>query len=153
VKFPEPVHPAPVPVSVHVPETVLLLFAVPCNDSLLLPFEPVAPDCTVSVNAPMTVPLKLPLKLKPPVSVDPEPKHGELVVNLKFVTVSSPVPIEVSTVVKPNTALPFTSSNVALQFPLIELLGFELEFPQAPSTNATASNPASLIGLMLTLLP
>ena len=44
VKFPDPVHPAPLPLSTQVPLRVLLLVSVPCRLRVLLPFEFTVPD-------------------------------------------------------------------------------------------------------------
>ena len=76
VKVPFPVQP-PLPLSVQVPEMVLP-FALPERVSL---FPDGSPDCTVKPNCPVTVPLKLPLSVNEPLSVSPETKHGEFVVN------------------------------------------------------------------------
>ena len=51
LKLPDPVQPAPLPVSVQVPE-IVLLFNVPLRFSALLPFE-LAPDWIESVNPPV----------------------------------------------------------------------------------------------------
>ena len=85
VKVPFPVQP-PLPVKVHVPQSVLP-FAVPLSASVL---PDGSPDCTFMPKAPFTFPLKFPLSLNEPVSVSPETKQGEFVVNLKLVTLNEP---------------------------------------------------------------
>src|SRR5215475_12934857 len=85
VKVPFPVQP-PVPVKVQVPEMVLP-FAVPSSASEL---PDGSPDCTFIPKVPFTFPLKFPLSVKEPVSVSPETKQGEFVVNLKLVMLSVP---------------------------------------------------------------
>ena len=90
VKFPEPVHPDCAPVKFHVPEIVLLftlpwsvrMFCVPGNI-----VEMVIP------NAPVTFPLKFPLRVNEPVSVVFELKHGLDEVKLKLVTVTAELPL------------------------------------------------------------
>jgi hypothetical protein len=79
------VHPEVTPVRVQVPVTALF-FTVPCNVRVL-PLG--VPDWMVIPNPPVTFPLKFPLRVKDPVSVSPEAKHGDELVKLKLVTVTS----------------------------------------------------------------
>src|SRR5689334_23148716 len=96
----------------------------------------------VIVNDPLTLPLKFPPKLNPPLSVGFAPKHGLDVVNLKFEMISPSLPLDVNAVVKLKTGLPFVSSKVAVQLPLIELFVLlPFEVPQAARSAASASNP------------
>ena len=98
VNVPLPVQ-LPLPVNVHVPEMVLP-FAVPESASVLPAGDP---DCTVKPNFPVTIPLKFPLRMKEPLSVSSDTKHGELVVKLKLETLSEPSPFTFNEVPKAKT--------------------------------------------------
>jgi len=74
------VQPVP-PVKVQLPEIVFPL-AVPESVSMLPAGDP---DFTVMPNVPFTWPLKLPPRVNDPVSVSPDTKHAEFVLNLKCV--------------------------------------------------------------------
>lgn len=128
VNVPLPVHP-PVPVNRHWPEIVLPL-AVPLSVSVL---PEGLPDWTLNPNLPFTVPLKFPLSVNEPVSVSPDTKHGEFVVNWKFDTASEPSPLTFSEVPKLNTVVVPPLINEAFQVPLM-FEAFELFEPQPLST-------------------
>src|SRR5215469_16077509 len=133
VKVPFPVQP-PLPVKVHVPETVLP-FAVPLSASVL---PDGSPDCKFMPKAPFTFPLKFPLSVNEPVSVSPETKQGEFVVNLKLVTLSEPSLFSFNEVPKAKTVeLPPLISD-AFQVPLI-LDAWELFEPQPMSASPIKS--------------
>jgi len=99
VKFPWPLQ-ALDPIKVHVPATVLLGPTPPCRVSCVLLL---VVEVTVIPNVPVTLPLKLPLRVKVPVSeVSPDTKHEpvDVDVNVKFVTLSPPPLASLSVVVK-----------------------------------------------------
>ena len=76
VNEPFPVHPAP-PVKDQVPEMAFPV-AVPVNVSVLPAGDP---DRTMKLNWPDTLPLKSPVNVKEPLSVSPDTKHGESLLN------------------------------------------------------------------------
>src|SRR5262249_27914255 len=133
VKVPFPVQP-PLPVKVQVPEMVLP-FAVPSSASVL---PDGSPDCTFIPKVPFTFPLKLPLSVKEPVSVSPETKQGEFVVNLKLVTLSVPSLFSCNEVPNAKTVALPPLTSVAFQVPLI-LDVFELLEPQPASASPIKS--------------
>lgn len=92
VNVPEP------PVNVQFPEIVFPL-TVPIIASV---FPIGVPDWIVRSNLPFTCPLKVPLRVKEPVSVSPELKQGEMEVNLKFETLMVPLLFCWSVVLKPK---------------------------------------------------
>jgi hypothetical protein len=124
VKFPEPVHPDVTPVKVHVP-VIVLLVSVPARVSTL-PLG--VPDCTVNSNPPVTVPLVLPVSVKPPVSEATELKHGLAVLNERLLPVMVVPLLWFNVVVNENVGPAFGLVRVALQFPLTL---FELPPPHA----------------------
>jgi hypothetical protein len=132
VNVPEPVQPE-LPVNVQVPE-IVLPFAVPERVNVL---PDGLPDCTTIPNLPFTCPLKLPLSVNAPLSVSPDTKQGELVVKLKFVTVSDPSPFVERDVPKANAVVLLLPINVAFHVPLM-LAGFEFE-PHPTRAKPTAS--------------
>lgn len=139
VNVPFPVQPL-LPVSVQVPVIVLPL-AVPDSASVL---PEGFPDRTDIPNFPFTLPLKFPLSVKEPLSVSPERKHGEFVVNWKFDTLSEPSLLTCKDVPKEKTVVLPPLANVAFHVPLM-LEAFELLEPQPISamhmniTNTTAN--------------
>jgi hypothetical protein len=90
-------------------------------------------------NPPVTFPLKFPLRVKDPVSVSPEAKHGDELVKLKLVTVTSVPLLCVSEVVNLKAGELSVLVSDAVQFPLM-LPEFELPPPQALSTNPSATS-------------
>jgi hypothetical protein len=90
LKFPEPVHPDPAPVKVHVPE-IVLLFTLPCSASTFwFPGNMVE---MVIPNAPVTFPLKFPLSVNEPVSVVGELKQGADVEKVSLITLTVELPL------------------------------------------------------------
>src|SRR5579871_3548313 len=135
VKAPEPVQPVP-PVSVQVPLMVLPV-AVPVS---LRVFPDGLPEATVN--------LKLPLRVKEPLSVSPDTKQGELVVKLKLEMVSEPSPLTARDVPKLKTVVLFVSRSVAFHVPLIfpELLLLD---PQPAKTSPSTSSAATASRLIV----
>ena len=89
-------------------------------------------------KVPVTFPFKSPLKENDPVSVPPEAKHEDVVVNVKFDTVTAEPLLWVRDVVKPNAGEPFALVRVALQFPLM-LPEVECPLPHPARTRAKNS--------------
>src|SRR5579871_1409760 len=143
VKAPEPVQPVP-PVSVQVPLMVLPV-AVPVS---LRVFPDGLPEATVNPKLPLTLPLKLPLRVKEPLSVSPDTKQGELVVKLKLEMVSEPSPLTARDVPKLKTVVLFVSRSVAFHVPLIfpELLLLD---PQPAKTSPSTSSAATASRLIV----
>jgi hypothetical protein len=79
---------------------------------------------------PFTCPLKLPLRVKEPVAVSPETKHGEFVVNLKFETATEPSALTLKEVPKAKVVELLLLNRVAFQVPL--MLAGLLEFEPHP---------------------
>src|SRR5579862_2182237 len=134
VKLPEPVQPL-LPVSVHVPVMVLPFATVPLSFKVLPDGDP---DCTVMPKLPFTLPLKFPPRVKEPLSVSPEPKHGELVVKLKLLTLTEPSLFTANDVPKAKLVVLPLPISVAFQFPLT-LVGLALFEPQPTRTRPTNS--------------
>jgi len=148
-KVPEPVQP-PLPVKFHFPEIVFPA-TVPVSIRLL---PEGTPDITDIPKLPETCPLKFPLRPNEPLSVSPEAKQGELVVNWKFVMFSDPSPFSTSDVAKLKTVELLLPIRVAFQVPLIFP---DLEFePQptriTPSTSNIATANCFIRGCFLTFL-
>src|ERR1700756_1565678 len=101
---------------------MVLLFTDPCRLRVLFPVVPLAGPWILSPNAPVTLPLKLPVRENEPVAVAPLLKQALLVVNLRFVPVTLPSLFVVSVVVNANTWVPLWSVKLAVQFPLTLLL-------------------------------
>jgi hypothetical protein len=136
VNEPAPVQPA-LPVNVHVPE-IVLPFAVPES---VKSFPEGDPESTEKPKLPFIWPLKFPLRVKEPLSVSPETKHGESVVKLKFEIDKELSPFTFSDVPKVNRACPpLLLVSVAFQVPLM-LDGFEFE-PQPISVTLATSSAA-----------
>jgi hypothetical protein len=123
---------------------IVLLVSVPFKVRVLLPVEPVLPDCIVIWNPPVVTPLSVPLRVKPPVSVVPEPKHEFVVLNFRLVTLTPLLPVEFNVVVKPNAGVPLGSVNVAVQLPLIAL---PFEPPHPTRRSASSRNKIERIDL------
>ena len=135
VKLPEPVQPL-LPVRVQVPEMVLPFATEPLSFNVLPEGDP---DCTVMPKLPFTWPLKFPASVKEPLSVSPDSKQGELVVKLKWLTLTAPSLFTDNDV--PNTklvVLPLPIS-VAFQFPLM-LVGLMLLLEPHPTITRPASS-------------
>ena len=81
VNVPLPLHPDVVPLSAQVP-LITLLLTVPCSVSKLFVL-PV--DWIFIWKPPDVTPFWFPLRVNPPVAVDPEAKQGLAVVKFKFV--------------------------------------------------------------------
>src|SRR5690349_19131191 len=79
-------------------------------------------------NVPFVFPLKSPATPNDPVSVAPLAKHEELVVKLKFETVTDPSPLAVNDVPNWNIVVLLLPTSVAFQLPL-RLPEFELLEP------------------------
>jgi hypothetical protein len=120
VKVPEPVQPAPVPVSVQLP-AIALLVNVPWRVSWFVPLVFPVPDWTVSWKVPVVTPPEVPVAVNAPVAVVPNAKHEDEVEKLRLVTFS-PLPLCASVTVKARAWVPSPLVNVADQFPLIVLL-------------------------------
>ena len=128
------------PVRDQVPEMVLPV-AAPESVRVL---PPGVPDFTVSPNVPVVWPLKLPANVNDPDSVSPDTKHGELVLKLKFVMFSDPLPLTCSDVPNVNTGdPPVTLVSVAFHVPLI-LEAFVLLEPHPTRTNPTEISSATV---------
>jgi len=133
VKVPDPVYPEP-PANFQVPEIVFPC-AVPESVRVLVDGDV---DCTVIPKEPFTWPLKLPLKVNDPVSVPPEEKHDESVMNLKFEIVKEPSPFTESDVPNAKAVLLPLLSRVAFQVPLT-LAGFVSLDPHPTRASPTTS--------------
>jgi hypothetical protein len=138
VKVPEPVHPE-LPVKVQLP-VIVFPFTLPERTSV---FPVGVPDCTVIPYLPVTFPLKSPAKVNAPVSVWPDAKHGELVVNWKLVIFSDPSLLTVIEVPKANTGELPPLTRLAFQFPLM-LLAFELLFEPHPISAKPITNTITI---------
>jgi len=114
VNVPLPVQP-PLPASVQVPEIVLPL-AVP-DSAVVLPDG--FPNWTFMPNFRFTAPLKFPLSMNEPLSVSPETKHGEFVVNWKLETLNEPSLFAFKVVPKEKMVVLPALTNVAFHAPLI----------------------------------
>lgn len=130
VKVPLPEHPSVDPVSFHVP-VIVLLFTVPWS-TRVLPLG--VPEVIVNWNAPVIFPVKLPLKIKEPVCVPPEVKHGVDVEKLRFVPVTV-LPLLCSEVENVKSCVPV---SVAVQLPVTLSALFDVPPPQATRTKPTA---------------
>src|SRR5579864_6135229 len=139
VKVPFPVHPE-LPVSAHVP--VMVFPATAPERVRLLP--PGDPDSTFIPNLPATLPLKSPLSANDPLSVSPETKHGELVLNPKLLMLRLPLVDSTMEVLKAKACVLCESIKVAVQFPLM-LPPFLLLVPQPISAMPNTSKLASVI--------
>lgn len=135
VKLPEPEQPELIPVSVQVP-VMVLFFAVPCRLSV---FPLGFPDLTISWKAPVTLPLKFPLRAKEADSVSSETKQGVWVVKLRLVTLTELPLICVKVVVKAKACELFELFKVAVQLPLMLLELLELLLPHPPRTIVSPS--------------
>src|SRR5579862_533065 len=133
VKLPEPVQPV-LPVRVQVPVMVLPFATVPLSFNVLPDGDP---DCTVMPKLPFTWPLKFPPRVKDPLSVSPVPKHGELVVKLKLLTLTDPSPFTANDVPNARLVLLLLPISVAFQFPLI-LVGLAPLFAPQPTRTRPA---------------
>lgn len=135
LKVPLPLQPTPL--SVHWPLMVFPL-ALPLRVSM----SPVGfVELIVIPNDPVTLPLKLPDKLKVPVSVPAFLKHGEADVKVKLLIVTLPSPFSTSDVPNVKTGLLEESVSVAFHVPLIFALE-ELE-PQPTVIMPAISNRAN----------
>jgi hypothetical protein len=134
---PEPVQPE-LPVNVQLPEIVFPA-ALPVNVRV---FPVGVPDCTIIPKLPFTWPLKFPARVNEPVSVSPVTKHGELVVNLKFKTLTDPLLFTWSDVPKARTVELLFPMRVAFHVPL-RLDGFVLFAPHPAKTKPTSTNNAT----------
>ncbi len=113
LKVPLPVQ--PVPLSVHWP-----LMVFPLKVPLRVSVSPTGlVELMVMPKEPVTLPLKLPARLKLPLSVPAFLKHGEADVKVKLLMVTEPSPISVSEVPKVKTGLLEESVSVAFHVPLI----------------------------------
>jgi hypothetical protein len=92
-------------------------------------------------KAPATFPLKSPLSENDPVSVPPEAKHEDVVVKVKFATVTSEPLLWVKDVVKANAGELSAFVRVAVQFPLILP---EFEFPPPHPARTSAKNSTNI---------
>jgi len=110
---PDPVQPG-LPVNVQFPEIVFPA-ALPVNVRV---FPVGVPDCTVIPKLPVSWPLKFPDRANEPVSVSPVTKQGELVVNLKFKTLTEPLLSTWSDVPKARTVESLFPMRVAFHVPL-----------------------------------
>jgi len=135
VKAPDPLQPAPVPVSVQLP-VIEPPVNVPTIVSSFVPLVFEDPDCTVSWKLPVVTPPEVPVTVKAPVAVVPKAKHDDVVVKLRLVTLSVPLfPVRVT--VKARAVDPSVLFSVAVQFPLMLLL--PLELPQPDNASAIES--------------
>src|SRR5580698_9862626 len=139
VKVPDPVQPAPVPVSVQLP-VIALLFKVPCSVSWLVPLVLPVPDWMVIWKVPVVTPPEVPVAVNAPVAVVPKAKHEDEVLKLRLVTVTTP-PLDARVAVKARAWVPSALVSVADQLPLMELL---LELLPQPET----ANRAKMIMAM-----
>src|ERR1700722_14406209 len=140
MKLPFPLHPAVTPVSVHVPETALLV-SVPCRVSEL-PFG--FSDCRFIPKAPVTSPLKFPFTENDPVSVAPEAKQGDSEVKARFATVTSGPLLCVRDVVKLRAGVLFRLVNVAVQLPLMLVLPEAEVLPPHPLRTAARAKGSKM---------
>jgi hypothetical protein len=138
VNDPDPLQPAPVPVSVQLP-VIEPPVSVPTIVSSFVPLVFEDPDCTVSWKLPVVTPPEVPVTVKAPVAVVPKAKHDDEVVKLRLVTLSV-VPLCARVKVKARAVDPSGLVRVAVQFPLMLLL--VLELPQPDSTRAAESMSA-----------
>jgi hypothetical protein len=98
-----------------------------------------------SWNAPITLPLKFPLRMNEPVSDPPEAKQGVAVVKLRLVTVTTVLLFCIREVVNANTGVPLESDNAAVQFPVTL---FELpELLEFPPPHPTSDRPSSRLAI------
>lgn len=132
--------PAPVPLSVQLPE-IELLVRVPARFRVLVPFALEAPVWMVIWKVPVVTPPVVPARVKVPLAVAPASKHDCEVVKLRLVTLTA-LPLWVRVAVKLISCVPV---RVAVQLPLMVLL--EL-FPQAVSASAMKSMIAMLKGFI-----
>src|SRR6516164_7033985 len=103
------------------------------------------PDVIVSWKAPVTLPLKFPLRTNAPLPVSPETKHGVCVVKVRLVTVTVVPTICVKVVVSANTGALLVLVRVALQLPLMFPAPLEPPLPHAASTSVSAAKLAIAI--------
>lgn len=134
---PEPVQPG-LPVNVQLPEIVFPA-TLPVN---LRVFPDGVPDCTIIAKLPFTWPLKFPVRVNEPVAVSPMTKHGELVVNLKFKTLTEPLLFTWSDVPKARTVELLFPMRVAFHVPL-RLDALVLFEPHPVKTKPTSTNAAT----------
>jgi len=140
VKLPEPVQ--LVPLMVHLP-----LIVLPCTVPFRLSVLPAGvPEFTVSPKLPVTLPLKFPLRVTEPVSVSPDTKQPELLVNWTFEIFNDPSPFTVSAVPKLRAVALLESFSVACHVPLI--LELELFAPHPIRTRPHATTTVATNCLM-----
>ena len=146
LKVPEPVQPL-LPVRVQVPVMVLPFAIVPLSFKVLPDGDP---DFTVIPKLPLTWPLKFPPSVNEPLSVSPEPKHGELVVKLKLLTLTDPSLFTANDVPNAKLVVLLLPISVAFQFPLI-LVGLAL-FEPHPTRAKPAISKAKTANCFMTFL-
>jgi len=137
VKVPDPVQPAPVPLSVQLP-VIELLVSVPWSVSWFIPLEFDDPDWMDIWKLPVVTPPVLPVTVKVPDATAPESKQDWDVVKLRLVTVTV-LPLWVRVTLKERSCVPL---SVADQFPLMVLLLLLESPPQAVSASAIESKIA-----------
>src|ERR1700730_3028237 len=108
----------------------------------------------LSWNAPVTLPLKFPLRMNEPVSDPPDEKQGVAVVKLRLVTLTAVPLLWLRDVVNAKVGPPLGSDNAAVQLPftLFELLELPLPPPHAPSIIPSTRIVAILSCLMEVLM-
>src|ERR1700738_1517127 len=91
---------------------------------------------------PEVTPFRFPLKVNPPVAVEPEAKHGLEVVKFRLVTLTLVPLLWVNVVVKLNIGDPpeLEFRSAAVQFPLMRLL-----FEVVPHPASTSAIPNTII--------
>jgi hypothetical protein len=130
VKVPVPVHPDVIPLKFQLPVIVLSL-TVPVMVSV---FPGGVPEVMVNWKAPVTAPLKFPLRTNDPVCVPPEVKQGVAVEKTRFVPVTAVPLFCISEVVKVRFSDPV---SVAVQLPVTVAALLELP-PHAASIMPSA---------------
>ena len=131
VNAPDPLQPAPVPVSVQLP-VIEVPVTVPTIESSFDPFGFDDPDCTVIRKLPVVTPPELPVTVKLPVAVVPKAKQDDEVVKLRLVMFNA-VPLCASMTVKARAVDPSWLFSVAVQVPLMLPLLLELPHPAKAS--------------------